>query len=73
MESLTALPQHQISLWCTLNIPILVHHPPSAPRYLCKNSSMERFALSRSWKDQNRFSQHALYVYHRDLVTLYSM
>ena len=73
MELLTALPQHQIPLWYTLNIPIFLHHPPSGPRSLGKNSSTERFALPRGWKDPICFSQHALYMYYRDLISLYSM
>ena len=30
-------------------------------------------ALSRGWKDPNSFSQHALSMYYRDLISLYSM
>ena len=71
MESQAALPQHQISLWHTLNIPILLHHPPGAPRSLCKDSSTEGPPLSRGWKDPNRFSQHILYMHHRNLVSLH--
>ena len=66
MELLTALPQRQIPLWYTLNIPIFLHHPPSGAGSLGKNSSKERSALSRGWKDPNCFSQHALYMYYRD-------
>ena len=73
MELLTALPQRQIPLWCTLNIPIFLHPPPSGPKSLSKKSSMKRFALPRGWRDPNRFFQHALYMYHRDLVSLYRM
>ena len=66
LELLIPLSHHQIPLWHTLNIPIFLHHPPSAPRSLGKNSSMERSALSRGWKNPNCFSQHALYMYYRD-------
>jgi len=34
---------------------------------------MESFALSRTWKDLNSFSQHVLYMYYRDLISLYSL
>jgi len=58
VDLFTALPQQQIPLCHTLNIPIFLHHPLSGPRSLSKNSSMERFALSRCWEDPNHFSHH---------------
>ena len=73
LELLIPLSHHQIPLWHTMNIPIFLHHPPSAPRSLGKNSSAKRFALPRSWKDPNCFSQHVLYMYYRDLISLYRM
>ena len=66
-------PQHQIPLWYTLNIPLFLHHPPSGPRSLGKNSSTERLALPRSWKDPNCFSQHVLYMYCRNLISFDNM
>ena len=73
LELLIPLSHHQIPLWHTMNIPIFLHHPPSAPRSLGKTTSTERFALSRGWKDPNSFSQHALSMYYRDLISIYSM
>ena len=70
VQLLTTLPQHQISSWYTLNIPIFLHYPPSGPRPLSKNSSTERFTPSRSWKDPNSFSQQVLYVYQSPYLTL---
>ena len=45
LELLIPLSHHQIPLWHTMNIPIFLHHPPSAPRSLGKITSTERFAL----------------------------
>ena len=73
MELVIAFPQHQIPLWYALNIPVFLLNLLSGPRYLGKNSSMKRLALPKSWKDPNCFSQHVLYMYYRDLISLYGM
>lgn len=38
LKLLTVLTQHQITLRCTVDIPILLRYPPSAPKSLSKSS-----------------------------------
>jgi len=69
---LAILTQNQIPLRYTSEFPILLHHPPSAPRSLSKSNPVDSRTFAQGGTNPGSLPSHTLHVHYGGFIPFYS-